>query len=230
MDFGTRIKARRKELGLTLEEVGNIVGVGKSTVRKWETGDIANMRRDKIARLAVALQVSPSELIGWDMEDYTDKLMQKKLDEEAELAEKVPAGVIATYTSKGPTVLARFEGFNQQVQDVVHSTLVTYDEILIHGTAEHAKAVQQVVELIEGLNDGGLNLLLEYIRTLGRTEKLIDEKSRYWNGHYGNPSPLIWDEDDDDDTFTPAEEDDINQLYMELASDETSSKDSGNSK
>ena len=78
MDFGTRIKARRKELGLTLEEVGNIVGVGKSTVRKWETGDIANMRRDKIARLAIALQISPSELMGWDMEDYTHKLMQKK--------------------------------------------------------------------------------------------------------------------------------------------------------
>ena len=116
MDFGTRIKARRKELGLTLEEVGNIVGVGKSTVRKWETGDIANMRRDKIARLAIALQISPSELMGWDMEDYTHKLMQKKLDEEAELAEKVPAGVIDTYTSKGPTVLARFEGFNEQVQ------------------------------------------------------------------------------------------------------------------
>ena len=198
MDFGSKIKARRKELGLTLEEVGNIVGVGKSTVRKWETGDIANMRRDKIARLAGALQVSPAELMGWDMDDYTHKLMQKKLDEEADLAEKIPAGVIATYTSKGPTVLARFEGFNEQVQNVVHSTLVMYEEILIHGTAEHAQAVQKVVNLIEGLNEDGLNLLLEYTRTLGRTEILIDEKSRYWNGHYGNPSPLIRDEEDDD--------------------------------
>ena len=54
------IKSRRKELNLTLEQVGDLVGVGKSTVRKWETGDIENMKRDKIVKLAKALRVSPS--------------------------------------------------------------------------------------------------------------------------------------------------------------------------
>ena len=39
-----RIKALRKEKGLTLEQVADVVGVGKSTVRKWETGMIANMK------------------------------------------------------------------------------------------------------------------------------------------------------------------------------------------
>ena len=57
------LKARRKELGLTLEEVGNFVGVGKSTVRKWETGYIENMKRDKIALLAQVLKVSPVEIV-----------------------------------------------------------------------------------------------------------------------------------------------------------------------
>ena len=56
--MGQRIKALREEHGLTLEQVGNAVGVGKSTVRKWETGIIANMRRDKIAALAQVLSVS----------------------------------------------------------------------------------------------------------------------------------------------------------------------------
>jgi transcriptional regulator with XRE-family HTH domain len=50
---------------LTLEDVGNAVGVGKSTVRKWETGDIANMRRDKIAKLASALHTTPAYIMGW---------------------------------------------------------------------------------------------------------------------------------------------------------------------
>ncbi|UXR50973.1 LexA family protein [Staphylococcus simulans] len=58
------IKSRRKELNLTLEQVGNLVGVGKSTVRKWETGDIENMKRDKIVKLAKALRVSPSYIMG----------------------------------------------------------------------------------------------------------------------------------------------------------------------
>lgn len=61
------IKSRRQELGLTLEQVGDMVGVGKSTVRKWEQGMIENMRRDKISLLASALKISPLLLINDDM-------------------------------------------------------------------------------------------------------------------------------------------------------------------
>ena len=63
-----RIKNLRLSQGLTLEQVATIVGVGKSTVRKWETGMIANMRRDKIAALAKALNVTPEYLMGWEEE------------------------------------------------------------------------------------------------------------------------------------------------------------------
>lgn len=38
------LKSRRFELGMTLEDVGDYVGVGKSTVRKWENGMINNMK------------------------------------------------------------------------------------------------------------------------------------------------------------------------------------------
>ena len=67
-----RIKNLRHEKGLTLEQVADVVGVGKSTVRKWETGMIANMRRDKIADLAKALGTTPAYLMGWD-EEPTEK-------------------------------------------------------------------------------------------------------------------------------------------------------------
>lgn len=61
-----RIKHLRNLNGLTLEEVGNVVCVGKSTVRKWETGLIANMQCDKIALLAKALHTTPEYLMGWE--------------------------------------------------------------------------------------------------------------------------------------------------------------------
>ena len=66
MDIGEKIKYLRSKEGLTLEQVGDFVGVGKSTVRKWESGDIKNMRRDKIASLAAALHTTPAYLMGWD--------------------------------------------------------------------------------------------------------------------------------------------------------------------
>lgn len=70
-DMGKKIKNLRIYHGLTLEQVANQVGVGKSTVRKWETGMIANMRRDKIASLAKALHTTPAYLMGWDDDSQT---------------------------------------------------------------------------------------------------------------------------------------------------------------
>ena len=69
-----RIKTLRQEKGLTLEQVADVVGVGRSTVRKWETGMIANMRRDKIADLAKALGTTPAYLMGWEEEDTKKEL------------------------------------------------------------------------------------------------------------------------------------------------------------
>jgi len=69
MEMGEKIKMLREQNSMTLEELGNKVGVGKSTVRKWENGMIANMRRDKIAKLANALNCSPGYLMGWDQEE-----------------------------------------------------------------------------------------------------------------------------------------------------------------
>jgi len=63
-DTGKRIKQLRKAQGMTLEELGNKVGVTKSTIRKWEEGIIENMRRDKIAAVAKALGCSPDYLLG----------------------------------------------------------------------------------------------------------------------------------------------------------------------
>ena len=68
MNPGDRIRQLRLAKKLTLEELGDRVGVGKSTVRKWETGAIANMRRDKIAKLADALDTTVSDIMGIEEE------------------------------------------------------------------------------------------------------------------------------------------------------------------
>ena len=71
-DMAKRIRELRRERGYTLEKIAKDVGVGKSTVRKWETGIIANMRRDKIAALAQSLNTTPAYLMGWDEESVSD--------------------------------------------------------------------------------------------------------------------------------------------------------------
>lgn len=76
MNIGLEIKRLRTERGMTLEQLGNQCGVGKSTVRKWENGMIKDMRRDKIEKLANALGVSPSHFFeyGSSRESSMDKI------------------------------------------------------------------------------------------------------------------------------------------------------------
>ena len=75
------IYARRKELGLTLEDIGKACNVGKSTVKKWETGFIENMKRDKIALLANVLKVSPLEIMGVEEEQKEETEMKEYLEQ-----------------------------------------------------------------------------------------------------------------------------------------------------
>lgn len=79
MQIKDLIKMRREELGLTYEALGNMVGVGKSTVRKWETGMIENMRRDNIIALSKALDISPAYLMGWEEKSVSNKEIQNNL-------------------------------------------------------------------------------------------------------------------------------------------------------
>lgn len=60
------LKSKREELQLTLTDVAELVGVNVSTIMRWENGDIANMKRDKILKLANALKISPSVIMGWE--------------------------------------------------------------------------------------------------------------------------------------------------------------------
>ncbi len=63
MDFKELIKVRRKELGLTLEEVAKACNVTKATVMRWENGSIVNIKKDKIYPLAKILKLDPFSLL-----------------------------------------------------------------------------------------------------------------------------------------------------------------------
>lgn len=70
------IRLRRQELGLTMKELADRVGVSEATVSRWESGDIKNMRRDRIAAIALALDLPPAVLMNW--EEYNTEAMERK--------------------------------------------------------------------------------------------------------------------------------------------------------
>ena len=67
--MGNYLTKRRKELGLTMKQVADAVGVSEGTVSRWESGAIANMRRDRIQDLAIVLKTSPNFIMTGEKEN-----------------------------------------------------------------------------------------------------------------------------------------------------------------
>ena len=63
MNIGRFLRTKREERGLTLKNVADAVGVSQATVSRWESGDIKNMRRDRIETLAHMLGISPLTIV-----------------------------------------------------------------------------------------------------------------------------------------------------------------------
>lgn len=70
-DLKNRLKNRRLELNLTQAEVAKQVGVSEGTISRWESGNIANMKRSYIAAYAKVLKLQPSAIMGIS-EDETE--------------------------------------------------------------------------------------------------------------------------------------------------------------
>lgn len=66
MTIGDRIKSIRIQKGMTQDELGALIGVKKQAIYKYEQGIVVNLKRDVIAKLAAALDVSPSYLLGFE--------------------------------------------------------------------------------------------------------------------------------------------------------------------
>lgn len=63
MDIGQRIKEARMSKGLTQQELGDIIGLQKSAIAKYEKGRVVNIKRSTLQKIASALNIRPSDLI-----------------------------------------------------------------------------------------------------------------------------------------------------------------------
>mgnify|MGYP003418594434 CR=1 FL=1 len=63
IEIGKKIKEARIAKKLTQQELGNIVGVQKSAIAKYESGRVVNIKRSTLQKIASALNIRPSELV-----------------------------------------------------------------------------------------------------------------------------------------------------------------------
>lgn len=64
MDVGKRIRERRKELNISVDELAKKLNKNRTTVYRYEKGDIENLPMDILGPLAKALDTTPAYLMG----------------------------------------------------------------------------------------------------------------------------------------------------------------------
>ena len=70
--MGQRIKEKRIENHMSMEELGKKLGVQRQTVSKWEHNEICTLKRSVVAKLASVLHCSPVWLLGYqDVDEVT---------------------------------------------------------------------------------------------------------------------------------------------------------------
>lgn len=60
---GEKIKAARLAKGMTQEELGDILGVQKSAIAKYESGRVVNIKRSTLKKISDVLGIPPFELV-----------------------------------------------------------------------------------------------------------------------------------------------------------------------
>ena len=65
MELGEKIKHFRKLRKLTQSELAEITGIPRSTIQKYESGQIHNVSVSAIEEIAEGLETNPADLVGW---------------------------------------------------------------------------------------------------------------------------------------------------------------------
>lgn len=85
LEIAKRIKDRRESLGYSYQDLANITGMSKSTLQRYENGGIKNVPLSRLDTLAVALQTTPSFLMGWEKQKETPAPERTAAEEHSDL-------------------------------------------------------------------------------------------------------------------------------------------------
>lgn len=123
MSIGKRIKLLRTKRGISIDELAARLGKNRTTVYRYENGDIENLPLSILNPLANALDTTPAHLMGWSAKEM---LSTKISDGEEE----------AVYSSANETYVRHVEAWHNMFgmdpfTDEEHEKLMEYGKFLI---------------------------------------------------------------------------------------------------
>lgn len=98
MNTGHRIKARRKKLGLSVDDLALATGKDRTTIFRYENGTIEKIPSSVLEPIASVLQTTPGYLLG--LSDEVEQICKKKMSSKQEEAITVLYRLIPNMTDE----------------------------------------------------------------------------------------------------------------------------------
>ncbi|WP_113674531.1 helix-turn-helix domain-containing protein [Vallitalea guaymasensis] len=142
MTLGQRIKKRRLELDLTVEEVANKLNKNKATIYRYENDEIENLSITVLQPLATVLNTTPDYLMGWDgiqrTADAMDslKVMLKEIYDSVIIKDYDETGTYDIILIKGKIKICLEEMGFQNLFNTICSIIPSCIDVIVDNTSK----------------------------------------------------------------------------------------------
>lgn len=205
-EIGQRIRKRRQELGITLQEVASLVGVQSSTIQRYERGKIEKVKLPVIEAIGTALCVNPSWLLGksenpdddrnseytfflemfngdakaaYEMIRAIEKNHKEMLDKDQMAVESAGEGlVIAPSLIEGKhSYVLRHNHSDAEMFDVFVDIMTQLEMVKAKGRIGPARLILYIAENSQNWNDEGLELAKSITEAINGNEQYLVKSS-----------------------------------------------------
>ncbi len=158
MKIGDRIKQRREELGLSVDDVAKLLGKHRATIYRYESDEIEKFPTNVLEPLAAVLQTTPSALMGWD--DLLEEAKEIK-ERHREAARQFGDGVTMTGDNDDIMIFKHRVSPGQESKDEERLLLAVYH--LAHSQKDgHLHTLRVLSELVSVMSPEDQDKLVSY--------------------------------------------------------------------
>lgn len=175
MTTAERMKARRKEIGVSAEEIAKELKVSPATIYRYEKGDIEKMPLEILEPLSKVLRTTPAYLMGWEEPESESNIVKKKYEiggrlryfrELRGLSQKELASLIGVSNSR---VSNWEQGINRPDADILASICNS-----LHISADELLDINSSTNKLGSLSTAELEHIKKYRRIDSDGKKTID--------------------------------------------------------
>lgn len=159
MTVGERIKARRKELGMSVDELAEKLGKNRATVYRYERNDIESLPANILRNLAFALETTPEILLGW----YED-LVHTSNEKDNQINKLLPllTNGVTLAGDRQKYVVFKSDAKGGDLEWYLKSLLIDLHQINLKDHLSAMKTLRVLSSMIVFLDDTSMEHLVSY--------------------------------------------------------------------